>query len=458
MSNSNESEQNSHLAIVPLSSNREETIEAEILEETSIQKKRRRSKRHLSDKPPASLRDRTVSIVPLTNSLILEGECIETAQRTEITPSKPQNTRQTIITSPWTAASLIVVFAANIAIGVSYWNNASQKVTQLTPPATQLPKPSASSPSPSPSIDLASEASDNLNLKSLSIVKPGATAVVIQPVKIPSAPPAQVAQTAPSPSNLSQALIPPALQPQTVPTGKNTPSPAPTVVVPIPQVSSLPPPPILEQTATPTTQPPQTQPLQTQNNQPLLETLPTLSEENSNSQSSNLQTRQPSRGKDDRSALSYYQRKRAESRSRSTPQDLEALNQQLQNIQQQPKTSSQTNNTQPTIEIQPPVGSNTQQPNSSQTNNTQPTIEIQPPVSSNTQQPNSSQTNNTQPTIEIQPPVGSNTQQPNSSQTNNTQPTIEIQPPVGGNIPQSDRFSVEKKPDGSIEIRSKGMR
>jgi hypothetical protein len=421
MNNPNESEQNSHLAIVPLSSNRGETIEAEILEETSIQSKRRRSKRNKSD--------RAVSIVRVTNPLILDGECIEIAQRTDATSSKPQKAWQTIVTSPWTAASAIVVVAANIAIGVSHWNNASHQAAQPTPQANQLTKPSAPSPSPFPSIDLTSEAPDRLNLKTLSLAKLGATAVAVQPFEVPPAPPAQVAQTAPSAPNLSQALLPPAQQPQTVPTGKNTPPAAPTVVVPIPQVSSLPPPPILEptQTAAPIAQPSQRQ------NKPLLETIPTLSEENNNSLSSNPQTTQPSRAKDDRSALSYYQRKRAESRSRSTPQNLEALNQQLQNTQQQPNTSSQNNNTAPTIEIQPPVGANT------------------PPSAS-------SQTNSTAPTIEIQPPISNNTQQPNLSQNNNTAPTIEIQPPVGANTPPSDRLSVEKKPDGSIEIRSKGLR
>lgn len=220
--------------------------------------------------------DRVTSLVPVSHNAIFDIEYLEEAERTKHFKKQPDSIWLDFFKSPWTIASMLLLLTANILICFAQWNRSStvtavrETSESATPPA---PQPQAES-SPK-NTNLAAQKSDRLNLEALSLVDPGdKTATTAIAPNVPTAPaqtPAmasvnpQQAMAAQGTSNLSQALLPPSLQPQQIIQPYSLP----------PSVSVTPPPVPSQQ---PQMLPSAPSPQPVSQAQPTMQTVPTLSQ------------------------------------------------------------------------------------------------------------------------------------------------------------------------------------
>jgi hypothetical protein len=262
---------------------------------------------------------------------------------------------------------------------LAQWNRSStvtavgETSESVTPPA---PQPQAES-SPK-NIDLAVQKSDRLNLRSLSLVDPGdktsTTAIAPNIPTVTAQPPAmasvnpQQAMAAKGTSNLSQALLPPSLQPQ------------PTIQPYfLPTFVSITPPPVPSQQpqtipAAPSPQSvSQTQPL-SENPDPIAELSQRHAAEQRRLEGENIP------------APTLFQQTRIDGISKQYQLDPNVVTRQYQQMQQQQvanPNNSESANQQPT-------------PNNSESANSQPTPNNVPPTSNNVPVPD-----NGKPSVEI---------------------------------------------------------
>jgi hypothetical protein len=349
-------------AITPISHEGMQPIEAELVENDYFSTPR--GEGQLSG-------DRVGDLVPLSHHAILDVEYLATAERTTPQLHKTESHWQDLFMTPWTIAAMLMVITANILLGFSQWNRpnqltAEQNSSTLTP-ATQQP-PAKSIPK---NIDLAAEKSSRLDVAALSLIETASqTPIAVSPPSIPAPqttsvpqPPAIAAKSTPS---LSQALLPPSLQPQ--PTVQNYTPPASLPVVaqpPLPSPPSVPSTlgqtPSVAPSPAPTQNPMQTVPTLPENSDPITEFSQRHVAEQRRLEEENLPT------------PTLYQQTRIEGLSRQYQLDPNSLTRQVQQMQKEQVPSSvngeTVDNAQPIV---PPPTTN----NASPPDNGQPSVEI----------------------------------------------------------------------------------
>jgi hypothetical protein len=374
--------------------------------------------------------DRVTSLVPIPNDAILDIEYLDVAERTKQFKKQPDGLWIDFFKSPWTIASMLLLLTANILICIGQWNRDStvtavQETSEnATPPA---PQPQAET-SPK-NTDLAAKKSDSLHLESLSLVDPGdktaiAPNVQTAPTQTPAMAnvnPQQAIAAKGTSSNLSQALLPPSLQPQQTAQPYSVP----------PSLAIAPPPVPSQQTQTLPVAP---APQPVSQAQPTMQTVPTLSE--NPDPVAELSQRQAAEQRrlegENIPAPTLYQQNRIDGIAKQyqlDPNNVTRYYQQMQQQQAPNPNNSESANQQPTPNNVVPTSnyseSATQQPTP---NNVVPT-------------PNYSESANQQPT-------------PNNVTITNNAPSTPNTAPV----PDNGKPSVEIKNDGSVEIRSNNLR
>jgi hypothetical protein len=365
----------------------EQLIEAEIVENEPLS-----SNNTANYSPNSSIRqhknDKVVSLVhqprhihrgifiPLSDE-ILEGDYLQIAYRT--TSSQVEQNRLESLITPWSIAAMLMLLTANILLGVSQWQHSSQLAAQnnYLENSTASIEPSQTF-STSRNVDLTAEKSDRLDVDVLSLAQrnPATTSIA---TSIPSAQ-ANVTAAKPVPS-LTQALLPPAPQPQqpqpniqsypipptlpvatSIPAPQQPPTPIAAPPAPVPRQFPFPPPPMAQ--VPPLT--PVSQPLPP--SQAVTQTVPAPSnaatpvEEFSKRHAAEQQRAEAA----NRPIPTLYQKTRVEGLAREYQLDPNRLTEQVQQLQSQP-----TNDVRQSIENQLPPSPNT----ASQPSKEKPTIE-----------------------------------------------------------------------------------
>lgn len=404
--NSNDSPEHPPIdsAITHTSDCNEPPIEAELVEDLSEPKNRRKERSLYIVRHP--LRREKQAVVSVVISFP-EEDYIAEAQR--INPAQePERTWLDNFVTPWGMAGLLLLLSANILLTYAQWSR-SQQVAQAPNSSESVTPPQDSALSIPDSLNLALDKSDRLTLDSLSTIAPStniATAPIVPKQASTPQPPA-IAATPASPT-LSNVLLPPpappVAQPQPIQSVQQpiTAYPVPPTVsvapVSVPSQPPLPPPPVAQAaSATPSTE------------RSPLETIPTFSD-NSDRLSEFTQrhgAEQRRQEMENLPSLSFTQKVRSDRLSRQYQLDPNRTRQQFQQRQREQ------------IEQQLPIANNQQQGNPEEI-----VIQQQPATTS-------------REAIEQQlPPAAPQSQ----SLSNNNKPTVEM------------------NNDGSVEIRSNSLR
>jgi hypothetical protein len=306
--------------------------------------------------------------IPLSDEII-EGDYIEVAHRT--TYSTVERNRLESLITPWTIAAMLMLLTANILLSVSQWQYSSQLTAQnkALEDATASLEPSQIPPT-SRNVDLTAPKSDRLDVDVLSLAQ--GSPAYSQTTKLP---PAQTNATAAKPAaSLTQALLPPAPQPQrSQPNIQSYPIPASLPVAnssipiaappaPAPRQFPFPPPPMAQvPPLAPPSQPLPPSPPATQT-VPAPSKAPSRVEEFSKRHAAEQQRAEAA----NRPVPTMYQKTRAEGLAREYQLDPDRLTQQVQQLQSQPNEDVRQN-----IQNQLPPSPNT----ASQPSNRKPSIE-----------------------------------------------------------------------------------
>ena len=226
LKSSNLSEQYSHKndnTVIPQQNHKQETIEAEIIAQTSAEKS--------NDTDTSNSSETTESVVSLihqplssqtNDELILESLTLSDDFLGQSVNSVPSWLEY--LSTPWTISSLALLIVANLLLtGVQLYN--SRNLTEDLNSLENLPPEiSSNNLSIAEGLNLAQLSSESVPLNALSTLtsQTSQTSVSSTPQKNAVSPKQlNVPQTS---SNLTQALLPPSLQPQTISSHRVTPN------------------------------------------------------------------------------------------------------------------------------------------------------------------------------------------------------------------------------------------
>ncbi|OKH21591.1 hypothetical protein NIES593_15355 [Hydrococcus rivularis NIES-593] len=274
-SDSNNSPEKSSItsSTTPASEDSVQSIDAEIVEND------RSSSNSIVNVKRNPIQRRSVKVYRVVKLLPASYEAIPEAERTT-RPDRDRNWLDDVMT-PWTIASMLLVLGANILLGFSQLSRpnqmtAEQDISKTATPSTQQLQ-TLSTPK---NLDLATEKPDRLDVEVLSQVKPDSAGKSSTPTASSQIPPAQAKAIAAKPTpRLTQALLPPSVQPQQIIQTYTLPPSLPVASLQVPsqppqpsshvQQLQTPPPPVISSTQS--VQQAQTVPTLPQNADPMAE-------------------------------------------------------------------------------------------------------------------------------------------------------------------------------------------